>query len=232
MVEHAEKYVLPFITLVGTPVGMEGVEISFENYTFRRGCGTVGRKDNLVYYSSGITAFGVSVLYVPGRNLNQNTLLVSRAQWEYIKNGGNTDNSWVKQSLNRFCDLTGCGLSSCKESALYYCKERSYDGLILTGIFEPDFYEKMRQFQEKLEHPAEIKKIKGAIEIKWGEWWKNSYYKLGWLMLAIRIAQQRETLNYHMLKQKFEEFSQNNFESDNVTNKFTHALNWRNFYSY
>lgn len=74
------------------------------------------------------------------------------------------------------------------------------------------------------EKRVKITCVNDGIEVKCPKWWKT-YYRLGWLTLAIRIATNVEKLDRALLKQKFNDFIDGKFNTNGI--QMDGYRNWR-----
>lgn len=224
---------LPFVTLTGHKV-LNKVRVTFSEIKYKNNQNKLGRHGLTHFYQNHNYSipffnahYAVSYFYLPTIEKGDTSLVITEKQWETIVAGENAILTAPKD-----CYIFDSEYSvTCKEQALSNWETAMYKDydLNITGVFNENFLNKMREFQAKIPEKAEITLFPNHINVKISAWWRADYYfRVGFLMLAIRIAQKREELSNSVLKKRFERFVSGDFTTSEV--KMSGAHNWKYIY--
>lgn len=165
----------------------------------------LGRRGLVHYsYSPGLTRHifrycpqSLSKLFV---SCLDRAFILSKEEWDFLKND---KESYAHVKKDRYWfgfDET----LSCKEVALnrLSTKENNDREVVITGDFASDFLDKINQWQKNIPNPALITQGDNHIRVQLNDWWyQHFHYRVGWLLLIIRIVQGRETCSNNLTKQ-------------------------------
>lgn len=164
-----------------------------------------------------------------------NTNAYPSAYWDSIKDLDKR--LWSKKYF--FIDKEGIfSYNTCKESTLSHVNKLFLgpDKIRKLIIFEDFTYEQrqwLRSIQSFLPQEDRFKVTfnkKGFITLTFPEWWMTQiYYKIGWALLAARVANKREPIEGG-LKTAFENFRYNTVLSDEKYKLWSGSCNWRSHY--